>query len=313
MQEPPPQAQSQQTTPQSADSEAPLALEDVVVSGAPLEEMIRDFVGEVAAPNRDRGIARWRNRVCVGVANLRAEAAQYIVDRVSTVAEDVGLRPGAPGCRPNIMIVATDHPDLLAEELVRLQPREFQIRGAGMDRGDAALRAFEVSDAPVRWWQISMPVNSDTGERATRISGECRGSCGATAPGMESTVHLYAPNTRTFAASRLSTQIVDDLFRTLVIVDANQVGAVSGQQLADYIAMVVLAQIDPEAETRRYATVLNVFESPATAEGLTEWDRAYLIGLYGAVRTRANRDAGQGEIVASIHRTHGELAEPADE
>ncbi|WP_339913190.1 hypothetical protein [uncultured Brevundimonas sp.] len=296
---------------QSGTADGPVRLEDIEVTGAPLDTLIRDFVNEVAAPNRDRGIARWEGQICVGVANLRTEPAQYIVDRVSTVAEDVGLTPGQPGCMANVIIIATDEPDRLAEELVRERRRAFRMGGAGMDRGGTALNAFIGSDQPVRWWQVSMPIDSQTGSRAVRLPGECKGSCDSS-PALDPHPEDYAPVISTFAASRLSTQIVDNLFRTVVIVDVDQLSSVSTQQLADYLAMITLAQIDPTADTSRYASILNVFEDPDSAQGLTDWDEAYLLGLYQAERTRKNLGAGRSEISSSIRRAHGRLttAEP---
>tara|TARA_R110002051_G_scaffold57554_3_gene106374 strand:+ start:274 stop:1236 length:963 start_codon:yes stop_codon:yes gene_type:complete len=275
-------------------------LEDVEITGQPLEVLIRDFVNEVAAPNRGRGIARWQGSICVGVANLRAEPAQYIVDRVSTVAEDVGLTPGQPGCEANVIIIATDQPDRIAGDLVRERRRAFRLGGTGMDRGNNELSAFISSDQPVRWWQVSMPVDRDTGRRAIRLPGDCRGDCNG---GPQD----FAPVIANPAGSRLSTPIVDNLFRTVVILDMTQVSGVSTEQLADYLAMITLAQIDPTADTSRYATVLNVFADPDSAPGLTDWDEAYLAGLYEAERTRKNAGAGRGEIAASIRRAHQRL------
>lgn len=83
---------------QASPQDQAVRLEDIQVSGRRLDDLIQSFVGEVAAPNRGRGIARWDRSVCVGAFNLRREAAQYLVDRVSTVAEDLGLNPGDPGC-----------------------------------------------------------------------------------------------------------------------------------------------------------------------------------------------------------------------
>lgn len=280
-------------------------LEDVTVVGRPLETMIRDFVNEVAAPNRNRGIARWHSNICIGVANLSAEPRQYIVDRVSTVAEDIGLRPGAPGCTPNVIIIATDQPDVLAESLVQDRRRAFRMGGAGMDRGSDALEDFVTSDAPVRWWQVSMPTDSFTGARAVRLPGECRNACMGPMD--------MAPTLTSTTSSRLSTQIVDNIFRTIVILDIDQVSKVSAQQLADYVAMVTLAQIDPKADTSRYASILNVFDDPESAVSLTNWDNAYLTGLYNAERTRANLRSGRGEIADSIERAHGRLQRTAQD
>lgn len=290
----------QSAPPQSAPAaEEPVELGEIEVTGRPLDAMIRSFVDEVAEPNHRRGLARWDDRICVGVANLRTEPAQYIIDRVSTVAEDLGVVPGEPGCTPNVIIVASDDPSTLARELVSERRQAFRMGGSGMDRGGDALEAFMASDRPVRWWQVSMPTDSETGGRATRIPGECRNEC---ADPLD-----MAPIVQTFAASRLQTQIVDYIFRTVVILDVNQLGRVSGQQLADYVAMVTLAQIDPDADTSRYASILNVFDDPETATGLTDWDQAYLQGLYDAERTRKNLRAGRTEIADSIHRAHEAL------
>lgn len=298
--------QQQQTpAPQTVPVEEPVELEDVEVTGAPLDSMIRDFVNEVADPTRGRGLARWEERICIGVANMRNEPAQYIADRISTVAEDIGLTPGQPGCTPNVMIVATDDPSALAQALTGEHRRAFRMGGSGMDQGGPALRAFETSQAPVRWWQVSMPTDSETGERAVRIPGECRDPC--------MSPNDYAPIINTFAASRLSTQIVDTLFRTIVILDVDKVSGVSVVQLADYLAMVTLAQIDPEADPSRYASILNVFDDPESAPMLTDWDKAYLQGLYDAERSRKNLGAGRMEIADSIHRAHRELQGAEDE
>jgi hypothetical protein len=284
--------------------EEPIPLEDVEVTGASLDSLIRSFVGEVAAPNKHRGLARWDGKVCVGVANLRQETAQFIVDRVSTVAEGLGLEAGAPGCRPNVIIIATDDPDAVAARLVEDNRNQFRPGGAGMDRGGNELRNFIGSDRPVRWWQVSVPIDSNTGQRAVRLPGDCINACLSPSDS--------APVISVFAASRLSSQIVDHLFRTIIVVSADQVSHVSGQQLADYIAMVAMAQIDPAADTSRYASILNVFDAPETASSLTDWDMSYLTGLYGAERRRRFR-AGRSEVVAEIHRAHRRLREASSE
>lgn len=288
----------------AASQDTPTRLEDIEVIGRPLEQMIRGFVKEVAAPNRGRNLARWDGGVCVGAANLKAEAAQYIVDRVSTVAEDLGLTPGRPGCTPNILVVASDQPSALAAAMVAERPRAFIVGGSGMDQGRSALRAFQTADKPVRWWAVSVPVDADSGATATRIPGECRNDC--------SSVMDMAPVVNLTSASRLSTQIVDNLNRVIVIVDVNQAGQVSAQQLADYVAMVSLAQIDPEADTSTYSSILNVFAYPQDAATLTDWDIAYLRGLYNAERNQRIAGANRLEVSNSIRRAHTELRREQD-
>ena len=288
--------QQPQTPSPAAQLDGPVTLSDVTVTGRPLQDLIRSFVVEVAEPNRHRGLARWDERVCVGVANLRPETGQFLADRISTVATDLGLDAGAPGCTPNILIVATDDANALTRTLVEERRRAFRRGGAGMDRGGDALEDFVETARPVRWWQMSIPTDSQTGEPAIRIPGHCSGRCERS--------YDFAPNIAVFAASRVRTQIVDNLSRAIVIVDVDEVSHLSMMQLADYVAMVSLAQIDPDADTRAFASILNVMKDPSAADGLMEWDRAYLDGLYGAERNRKHQRAQRGEVVDSIEAAH---------
>lgn len=268
-------------------------LEDIVVEGRPLEDLTQTFVREVAAPARNRGMARWRDGLCVGVANLQPDMAQYITDRVSTVARDVGLRPGEPGCEPHVLIVATIDASTFTRQFVEARPRLFRVGGSGMDRGAGAFKAFIENDQPVRWWNVSVPVNDETGLIAVRLPGE------------EAPRNGVQP-------SRITTQIVDDTKRSFIIVDVDKTKDVSLEQLADYIAFVALAQVDPEADTSGYATILNVFDDPAQTRTLTNWDRAYLQGLYDTIRRRKNFGAQRTEVVDSIVRVHQQLTTDAD-
>ena len=93
---------------------------------------------------------------------MRADMAQYLVDRVSTVAEDLGLRIGEPGCTANIVVIAADDPDAAALQLTTANIRAFRPGGPGMDAGPDAMRRFQTSDSPVRWWSISMPIDTVT-------------------------------------------------------------------------------------------------------------------------------------------------------
>lgn len=260
-------------------------VEDVTVEARPLDEFVRDFITETGAPARGRGLARWQDRICVGVVNLEPGLAQAIADRVSQVGLGLGLEVAEPGCRANIFIVFTADSAGLTERLVETYPRAFHLGVGGVDRGRPALEAFIQSDQPVRWWHRSLPVVIDTGAPAIRLPGE-------TDP----------PLISVFAASRINTPIRDDLKRAMVIVDVDRLGEVNLAQLADYLAFVSLAQVDPAAEVGAYDTVLNLFDNPTGVDGLTEWDESYLVSLYrvqNAPILRANHRAQAG-VVASV-------------
>jgi hypothetical protein len=288
---------------------APLAtatLEDIVVERRRLETMVRDFVGEVGAPARRRGLARWQGEICVGVVNIRPEVGQYIADRVSEVGLNLGLSVGDPGCRANIFIVFAVDSAGLANAMVDENRQAFRRGVGGLDRGNPALRDFRSADRPVRWWHVSMPTNSETGRRAVRLPGDVDPTTG----------QPNAPVVATFAASRLNSQIRDDMSKVMIIVDVDQLGETNLVQLADYLAFISLVQVDPDGETASYDTILNLFDAPMSVDGLTEWDASYLESLYRVQDSpvqRINPRAQAGAMAADMLRERRRAREAAAE
>ena len=262
-----------------------------MVLGMPLREQVETFVDDVTAPATGWGPARWdeRSGICVGVVNLRPDAAQAMADRVSEVALDLGLTVGEPGCSPNILVIATDDAPALATALVQQSPNAFRPRYSGAARRPSALRAFQSSDSPVRWWHVSMPIIRETGQSAVRLPG-------GDAPWIPSW------------GSRLTSPITSKLLRAYVIIDIDQAEGLSFSQLADYVAMVAFAQIDPDADVSGFPTILNVFDNPTIAFGMTDWDEAYLGSLYGAEMNQRNPNAQSGAVAALMFRDRQRVA-----
>lgn len=281
-----------QTPPQTPD---PTRLDDVVVEGQRLADRVESFVDDITAPPVRRGPARWRREVCVGVANLRPEAAQIIVDRVSSIAVDGGLEAGEPGCNPNVLIIATDDAEAMARGLAERSPLAFQPAYSGGSRSRQQFEAFLSSSAPVRWWHTSVPVGRETGEIAVRIPG-------------------YPPPGIRGANSRIQTATRNDLLRAFIIIDIDEAAGVSFQQLGDYVGMVAMAQIDPDTDTAAYDTVLNLFQPGRAVDGITDWDMSYLSALYSAELNRQHANQQAGEIASTMlrdqRRQQNETPEP---
>src|SRR5690606_35634392 len=234
----------------------------------------------------------WQRRVCIGVHNLENTAAQYIVDRISSLALDVGLDPGEPGCRPDVNILFSTDARQMASLMVKSQPRVFRPAGgnAGMDLGLAALDDFAESDRPVRWWHASLPVDARTGQAAIAMPGD-----------PPPTVRLAGP-------SRIKSGIRDDMLYVIIVVDVTQLAGKTWQQIADYLAVVSLAQIDPRTNPVSFDSILNLFTNPGAYSGLTDWDRSYLRALYTFDQERVPR-AQRGDIVSRIVRQERESAQ----
>jgi hypothetical protein len=284
-------AMAQQTPSLSEETE----VEDIVVPGVPLREQVETFVDDVTAPAPGWGPARWDERggICVGVVNLRRDAAQALADRVSAVALDLGLSVGEPGCNPNVLIIATDDAPALAAAMIERSPNAFRPRYSGAARRPSALKAFATSDRAVRWWHVSMPVIRDTGRPAVRLPNQ-------------------SPPMISRSGSSMTTSITNRLLRAYVIVDVNQAEAISFTQLADYVAMVTFAQIDPDAEVTAYPTILNLFDNPNIAPGLTDWDHAYLGALYGAEMNQRHPNAQAGAVASLMFRERRRAEDEAE-
>lgn len=277
--------------PQSPPPSPAAALPDVIVDGRSPEQYVRDFVAEVAAPARGWAVARWNGSLCVGVANLNPEPAQYMVDRISQVALELGADPGEPGCNPSVVVIFTEDGRALATGLVEADRQAFHLGVGGMDRGKAALADFKNAETPVRWWHVSLPADRDTNVRAIRL------------PGDDPDRPVQVRGT----GSRLNSNIVSYLNKVIIIVDVSRLGDTNFVQLTDYVALVAMAQIDPEADTTAYDTVLNVFNAPNAAAGLTDWDWSYLEALYSNPSRRANPGAFNGAIAdIMIHERRSE-------
>jgi hypothetical protein len=88
----------------------------------------------------------------------------------------------------------------------------------------------------------------------------------------------------------------------VVLVDARATGKVSLAQLTDFISVLSLSQIDLSANLGGVDSILRLFAQPqpdVVPAGITEWDYAFLNGLYRASYSPMNQ---QRDIAARMVR-----------
>jgi hypothetical protein len=258
--------------------------EDVVVTAPTMREMVRNFVGEVSSAGQQEQLGRWDRTICPGVAGMRRRYAQALIDRLAVIAFTVGLEIGEPGCTPNALIYVTENSDALAQELVSEHEALVSRRNDfGNTRGQDALTDFANTPRAVRWWHVSSTFSAD-GFRVNQ--GETVG-------------------VRSMGRLRRGTR--EDFDRVLIIVDATRINGYRFGAVADYVAMAVLAQLDPQADTSGYATILNLFADQPAARpaAITDWDLSYLDGLYHATRDARDSDRQEADIARRM-REHQE-------
>ena len=241
-----------------AQQSAPNPPEENILVEARLEQAIRNFVASMSDADRSRQLARWDREICPAVLGIDPAQADYMARRIGETAAMLRLRTGGRNCRPTMLVVVPPNAGGVALTLARNAP--ITLRTDGRTR----LRRFVASTSPVRWLSVTNPCGDE--------------GCGL-------------PN------SRLSRATHPEFQAMIVIVDAQQIAGFSLGEISDYVALVALG--NPPLDGRRPSTsILAMFEQERVAGtrfALTEFDRAYLRGLY---RTRA--DATGQEQRASI-------------
>jgi hypothetical protein len=283
-------AQTEPPAPADQGGAAEAAIsENVVVNAPSLREMVREFVGEVSEAGQLDQLGRWDRSICPGVVGMRQHYAQVLIDRIAQIAFRVGLEVGEPGCSPNVLIYVTEHSDVLARELVTQHGALVSRRHThGNTRGRDALQDFANTPRTVRWWHVT---RTHSGDGFAVDQGE---------------------SVRVREASRLRRGTREDFDRVLIIVDARRIHGYRFGAVADYVAMAALAQTDPDSNTSGFETILNLFDDQAESRPLTisDWDLAYLDGLYHMTRD-ANDDGRQRADIARRMRRQVDAPPPA--
>ncbi|WP_271166411.1 hypothetical protein ACETKC_06940 [Brevundimonas intermedia] len=263
-------------------------VESIEVTGRRLEDAARDFARSVDdRPPLGTLPGRWAKPLCISVAHFRAPWGQYVSDGVGRRAAEVGLDVGGPGCRTNVLIVGAEDGARMADSLIRADRRRFRDRVDHSSKDLFDLERFRTSDAPVRWWHITYPRSIDEG---VLMGGRSLNSPDASAPVMA----VRAP-------SLIRPTLRYDIETVTVVIDLSKTARTSMAALTDYVAMVVLTQIDPYRAPMAHPSVLNVFEEPDLyPEGMTDWDIDYMHAVYDADLNRNSVAGHRAEVTRAL-------------
>lgn len=302
-------APANQASSASASSSADGHRLDVVIT-AQREELatrISAFVNQVTdfdLGDPGRGLARWQEPVCPLVTGLPRKEGEYILARVSQIAQAAGAPLGDRWCRPNLFIVVSNHSQAVLQDL------EKRHRSAVF--GDAPpdiIDEFMATPRPVKTWYDTV-ARTPEGLPLLNMSfpGISQQNRIVTPQGNVVTVPIrpsnpYSPGgTNPWAqASRLTLNVVWAIYHAFVVVDPTQFKGVTLGQLADYVAMAGLAQVKTDARLGGAPTILTLFDGApqAASAGMTDWDRAFLKSFYSTEQKSALQ---RGEIALDMAR-----------
>ena len=262
----------------SPQDPAPTVLDDVVVEGVRRNEATSfAFVRAISAtPFGSHTMAVWTGPLCLTIDNLPPERAESLTSRILGRVEYVGVEVAPAGCRSNVTVIFTAEGSTTATDLVRHNRTDLRPTSGSTQLDRASLARFSRDERAVRWWTVNIPVDAEKGGRVVALAGSSeliRGLGGSQQSGGPPVVEVRG-------IKPVGDNIQDALVQTIVIVDARLANGVSYASLGDYLAMVILTQVDPEADVSGVPTILNLFSDNPSVTELSRWDQDYLKALY---------------------------------
>jgi hypothetical protein len=272
---------------------APVTVE--ATKPAELRKQTYSFVQFYAATTQNLDqLARWDIPVCVTVQGLPAEANAQVRGRVEEVARALKVPVRGTGCGPNIQILFTNQPQALLDKVAA---EHEHLLGYWHHRDRDKLKTVT---RPVQAWYVTATNGSGgpTGGQtfATIIQSGTAESPQNTAvpegaagrePGGEAYDDEFTNRMPTGCADRPHfTSCLQSVFRhVLVVVDTSKVQDQSPGAIADYAAMLAMAQPKSLDACNTLPSVIDLLASrcpgaEAAKDGLTRADVAYLTALY---------------------------------
>jgi hypothetical protein len=243
---------------------------------------VRAFVNQIASRENAEGLARWDTPACPTVMGLPREEVEFILGRISEIARAAGAPMAGDSCNPNLyVVVAADPKGLLEGWYARNNTRLGVFNGATW--------RHDLNGAPPS--VVEAFINTPRAARVWYYTGA------------SDTWHALAVKAGLMESSTLQWNIVYGFFRVFVIADQARLKGLTIGQFADYVSMVSLAQIKPDAYLRDTPTILKLFDGapqPMPA-GLTDWDWTFLKSLYATnQKMKTQRDLMAKDMVRGI-------------
>lgn len=249
----------------------------IIVQGERELEMpeLDDAVKDMVMRGRDyqTPLPKYQAPLCPKVVGLGDRMGGYVSERIRSNAVAAGLAVAEADCEANALLIVTDDPDLLIENMQANHPELFD-RGSnnqikrGQRRGDAAIV-----------WTRQM----GQGPRG-RNGGTTDVATGGTLVGTFSNASGGPQELRMSQPSRFDIAFSIERVFTGIVFDVDRLDGAHLDQLSDFATLRILGSPQPsiDIEQEGAVSILNLFDvGPAAAPlRMSKLDRAYLKGLY---------------------------------
>ncbi|MCZ8369005.1 MAG: hypothetical protein O9293_03390 [Porphyrobacter sp.] len=269
-------------------------------------EQVRESVRQIAAPLAfSEVVPRFHDPVCPKVVGVDAKVARLIEARISAVADFVELAKPKPKCSPNAIVLILEQPPEMFEKVMNkrfglLGPRDIRDQTVNSIRAD--LRAGR---PVVAWNQIAVRNN----DGPTILDGSSIPvSGGGFGEGL--------PVIQTPFASRLRSNTFRAKEVSVVVFDMKQLVGVEAIQLADLASLYLFGtpRRNIDFDTLGASTLLTLFRDgpKASPEEMTDFDRAYLMGIYSLRRNEWSNRLNRSVMAAYDEQCTEEGAQCAE-
>lgn len=237
-----------------------------------VERQVDHFVNAVVVQSEGQSLLRWNSPICPLVQGLPREFSKFVQVHLSRIARVARAPVAGKHCEANLYVFATYDPARLLKRLRAYRPRMYETRD-----GLGDVRRFVNSRRPIRVWYNT---ERDCHTRSSYIASMVNGCAGESAQLI--TTH----------------ESVRSILEAYIVVDMNRIGKITTRQLADYVAMIGLADVHFDAHASTVPTILRLFQNPARPpQELSAWDRALLYSLYNTSQTSITQVADMEETV----------------
>jgi len=242
-----------------------------------VERKVQAFVSGVIREPFEASLARWTSPICPLVVGLPRDQNSFIRQRLAEIVVAAGAPLAPQPCHANVIVIVTAEPDAILKAWYK---RDWQLFG---DATEHRINKWINTPRAARVWY------NTANESASGIPYTTMSAAGMMVPPdanvlidtITETSHIVFNAVRAFSS-------------VIVAIESGRAEGISLHALADYAGMVGLAEIQLDADLGEVPTILRLFSTPEGAKptGLSDWDSAFLKGLYNtSQKTKFQRSA----------------------
>lgn len=261
--------------------------DEIVVTGEKKKKEIAQALKKLIEPtNGSKQLARFEDRVCPMVIGMPRDWTQSMTRMIRENITAIGGKLEPVGCKPNAIAIFIDQPRELVAALHDAEPHLFNMTPREYDQ-------FAALPGPVWSWHVT-DMRDREGHQVAQ--GSMRGNDFAVV--------------KNAAATRLYSNVREDMLGGFVVIDRQQTVGRTLRQLADITTMHLMLDIKPGAERQDMNSILSLFvprdQANVIPARFSQFDRGILAGFY--TQRENNRSASQQRenIAAAIRDGAGE-------